>query len=77
MFEILRKIRKKNGVLLRLKKVTTKTSLELHSTMGRLLNPSKTKVVLNEIIHLKILNSELLCRLSGMTGRLSALKVVK
>ena len=77
MFEILRKIRKKNGVLLRQKKVTTKTSLELHSTMGRLLNPSKTKVVLNEIIHLKILNSELLCRLSGMTGRLSALKVVK
>ena len=77
MFEILRKIRKKNGVLLRKKKVTTKTSLELHSTMGRLLNPSKTKVVLNEIIHLKILNSELLYRLSGMTGRLSALKVVK
>ena len=77
MFEILRKIRKKNGVLLRQKKVTTKTSLELHSTMGRLLNPSKTKVVLNEIIHLKILNSELLYRLSGMTGRLSALKVVK
>ena len=77
MFEILRKIRKKNGVLLRQKKVTTKTSLELHSPMGRLLNPSKTKVVLNEIIHLKILNSELLCRLSGMTVRLSALKVAK
>ena len=60
MFEILRKIRKKNGVLLRQKKVTAKTSLELHSTKGRLLNPSKTKVVLNEIIHLTILNSELL-----------------